>query len=503
MADQVLLPREGGAHAVEIVGRRTRFQGLSRPTGFAVLSILVLSFGWSLYVFADSQLAYLCATAASVALAIELTSIRSQALVVMLVAEVGLLGTDANGELASGTSLLGSLRLLDVTIAAALLTLGLKALRARDKRASAATPAREQTTGHRNALLKRAPEGSFVALVCYALALWLVHGHRIDQLTRADVRVIGLGFGMWIIARTCTSPARMLAPDGLSLAIASLGPLIAAKAVAIYFSGLWVVGSHDRLQASAQYSNGHTRIILVGGDTILILIPAVAALALSCHRSTFARWWLGFCGVSGFVGLLISGTRSGLIVAVLMLVFVTIVSRPPLRIPNGWSIAVLLCSVVLLVAGLAANGTLHRFVTPDRPHVGVNFRADEVRSIFRLPRTDIVFGEGIGGRFLGKDVNGAQVVAGWAHAFPAWIVLKIGILGLVVVSLLALVAVWRRLVYVWRTRPLPLDTTLGCVLLLGVLIMSLTLGRAALAEGSILLGLAVALLGRADDALVP
>jgi hypothetical protein len=465
--------------------------------------MLVLGLGWSLYVFADSQLGYLCAAAASAALAIELASIRSQALIVLLIAEVGLLGTDANGELASGTPILGSLRLLDVTIAVSLLTLGIGALRTHMRRASVAIPSSEDRAAHRDALRRRAPEVAFAAVLCYGLALWLLHGHRIDQLTRADVRVVGLGVATWIIARMCTSSAGLLPHYELSLALASLGPLIAAKAVAIYFSGLWVVGSNDRLQASAQYSDARTRIILVGGDTILILIPAVAALASNFHRSTLARRWLGFCAISGFVGLLISGTRSGLIVAVLMLAFVALISRPPLRKLKAQTIAALVFSVVVLVAGLAASGTLDRFVTPDPPHVGVNFRADEVRSIFRLPSTDLVFGQGIGGRFIGKDVNGAQVVTGWAHAFPAWVVLKIGILGLLVVGLLALVAVWRRLEYVWNARALPANTALGCVLLLGVLAMSLALGRAALAEGSILLGLAVALLGRRNEAHVP
>jgi hypothetical protein len=166
--------------------------------------------------------------------------------------------------------------------------------------------------------------------------------------------------------------------------------------------------------------------------------------------------------------------------------------------PGMRHIAATVPAVALLIAGLIATGTMTRFLTPDPPHVGVNFRVDEVRSLFRLPTNEIVFGQGIGGRFVGKDVNGLQVITGWSHTFPAWIVLKIGILGLVVVSALALVPMWRRLGSVWRVRPLHAEAALGCVLLFGVLIMSLSLGRAALSEGSILIGLAVALLERAE-----
>jgi hypothetical protein len=462
-----------------------------------VLGVLTVSLAWSIYVFADSQLAYVGATAASAAVAIRFASNRSQAIVVLLLAEVGLLGTEANGQLASGTPLLGSFRLLDITVASAVLTLAVVALRALRSNAAGATPP-ESEVRRRIASLARGPEAIFAAVVCWALALWFVHGHLVDQITKSDVRVVGLSVAMWIIARTCTSAAL----GDLPSAIASLGPAISTKAVAIYLSGLWVIGSNDRLQASAVYNGGHTRIILVGGDTILILIPAIAVLALARYRSTADRWWLWFCALFSFVGLLVSGTRSGLIVAVLMLVFVATLQRQNFRMPRRRSIAAFIAAVILLVTGLIATGTMTRFVTSDPPHVGVNFRADEVRSLFRLPATDILFGQGIGGRFVGKDVNGLPIITGWSHALPAWIILKIGILGLIVVSVLAFMPMWRRLTYVQRSRPLQTDAALGCVLLFGVLIMSLSLGRAALPEGAILLGLAVALLGRAHEARV-
>jgi hypothetical protein len=485
-------------HAVPVVGPRGRLHGVTFPSGFVVLSVLAISLAWSVYVFADSQLAYVCATAVSAALGIRFASIPSRAIVVMLVAEVGLLGTEANGELASGTPLLGSFRLLDVTVAASLLALAVAGLWDRRRDVSSATPP-ESEVRHRIAALVRGPQAIFAAIAFWALAVWFVHGHPMDPLTKADVRVVGLGAAMWVIARTCTSQPF----EDLSSAIAALGPLIAAKAVAIYLSGLWVIGSNDRLQASAEYAGGHTRIILVGGDTILILIPAIAVLGLARARSARGRWWLWFCALSGFVGLVISGTRSGLIVAVLMLAFVGVLQWHGLRAPKWRAVAASIAAVLLVVAGLIASGTMTRFVTPDPPHVGVNFRADEVRSLFRLPTKDIVFGQGMGGRFVGKDVNGMRVITGWSHAFPAWIVLKIGILGLVVVSLAAFLPIWRRLAYVWRVRPQQADVTLGCVLLFGVLTMSLSLGRAALAEGSILLGLAVALLERPGRVRVP
>ena len=57
----------------------------------------------------------------------------------------------------------------------------------------------------------------------------------------------------------------------------------------------------------------------------------------------------------------------------------------------------------------------------------MNFRIDEARVILDLPRTDLLLGQGIGGRFLGKDVNGLAIVTPWTHAFPLWVLLKGGL----------------------------------------------------------------------------
>lgn len=453
--------------------------------------MLILGVGWGLYVFGGSQSAYLCATAASVVLAVRLASVRSQALVLLLVAEVGLLGTDANGQLAGGTALIGSFRLFDLTVAASLFTVGAGWLR--NRFTGPASASGDQRANPRAIRLTRVLIAVIVSLFGYALLLWFVHGHRFDQITRADVRVVCLGIAMWVISQACIATNPLTSID-LPVGVASLSPFIAAKALAIYLSGLWVIGSNDRLQASSDYSYGHTRIILIGGDTLLILIPAIALLALARQRGIVARSWMWLCATSALVGLLLSGTRSGLIVAVLMLIFVIVLRRRSWRTIDVRTIAVASCALTFFVTGAIATGTASRFLTRDPPHVGVNFRADELRAILRIPTDEIIVGQGPGGRFVGKDVNGLPVVTGWAHSFPSWVVLKIGVIGLVLSSLLTIAWLWRGLRYIWTATPLPANHTLGLILFLGVLLMSLSLGRAALAEGAILLGLGAALL---------
>jgi hypothetical protein len=482
------------ASAVPVASFQSRFRGFYSASDAVLLGVVVLALAWSLYVFADSQVAYVVATVASMSLAIAFVLVRSPALVALLVAEAGLLGTDANGELARGNSFLGSFRLFDLTLASAVVMIPMAIKRGRgEPHTNKLSAARHR--GLRE-LIQKHGEGAIVcAVLCYAMIVWLLHGHRLDQITKADIRVIGLGLAMWIIARYCIPATE----NRLPLAMASLGPPLTAKALAIYLSGLWVIGSNDRLQATADYSYGHTRIILVGGDTLLILVPAIAAIALTAHTRLATNLWLWCCVVASFIGLFISGTRSGLIVALLMVGFVTGLRHEGFRMPTRRAALALVGALILLIAGLTLSGEGARFITPDAPHVGINFRIDELRSILRLPMGDLLAGQGIGGRFLGKDVAGHPIVSGWSHALLAWIVLKVGLIGLLALTLLFLYTMWHHWSFLWRCRCVSTTGALGGILLAGVLTMSLTLGRAALAEGAILVGLSIALLRHARD----
>ena len=98
------------------------------------------------------------------------------------------------------------------------------------------------------------------------------------------------------------------------MAVASVAT---AKALTISLSGLWVVGPNDRLQASLRGDEG--RVILAGGDTLLAMAPALAVVALGREPSSKRVVALTLAAVSAVVGLLVSGTRTSFLVAMILL----------------------------------------------------------------------------------------------------------------------------------------------------------------------------------------
>jgi O-antigen ligase len=176
--------------------------------------------------------------------------------------------------------------------------------------------------------------------------------------------------------------------------------------------------------------------------------------------------------------------------------------RVRLRRPSVRAASTAVAILALTTAGLVVSGTGARFTKRDAPHVGLNFRTDEVRSFFRLPTNDLLFGQGFGGRFESKDVNGLPVITGWSHVLPVWIWLKVGLIGSVAV-LTATILALRKAFHALRPKPRlhDPDAALALVMMAGLLLMSLTINRVALPEGAVLFGCALGLLDRKEKDL--
>jgi hypothetical protein len=443
-----------------------------------VAAIALVASAWPVFVFADSQAAYVVAVVVSVALAASLARNRSFGVVLLLVAELALLGPEVNGSLAAGTPPLGHLRILDATAAASVVVLA---------------PQLATT-------LRRRPPGILAlasfAVGVWAVGLWFVHGRPRDGLVKADLRVAGLAVATFGIAAVVRRPSARQLVFGLG----GIAALASAKALAIYFTRFWTIGSFDRLQASLSASPS-LRSILVGGDTVLTVAPAVAAIGVLTLQSKRDRLAAAGAGALTLAAVFAAGTRTGLVVAVGTTALVAVaIGRGALRRLRARELAVIVAVLAIALLGAIAFGVAGRFTTADAPHVGLNFREDEARLFFRLPARDILLGQGVGGRFLGKDVNGGFVVTGWMHEFPLWLLLKGGVAAALVGVALAAAALragWRGAA---RGRVEAAGAGTGLALVFGVLVLSLTLGRAALPEGSMLLGLAAGLLWRRGDA---
>ncbi|MGH2899179.1 MAG: hypothetical protein ACRDMZ_10940, partial [Solirubrobacteraceae bacterium] len=150
--------------------------------------------------------------------------------------------------------------------------------------------------------------------------------------------------------------------------------------------------------------------------------------------------------------------------------------------------------VLAIGASAVASGTAQRLVQSDAPHVGLNFRRDEIRSASHLSARDLMLGQGLAGRFASRDVHGATVITGWSHVLPIWVVLKVGLLGLaaLIVALGLLLRRAARLIGDQGRGP----ALIGIQLIGGLILMSLTIGRFAQPEGAMLLGLGAVLLAQ-------
>lgn len=430
---------------------------------------------WPVYVFGSSQVAWLASTVLLAGLAWDLSRRRSPLLAALLLGVVAILGTEASGELAAGTAPLGPLRTLDAVVFAALL---------------ARLP--ELWSLPRN-WRPSAPVMLVFGIAAYAVLLWVLNGLPTDGVARADVRLAGL----MIITAFAVKDLRPWKPVWVARAAAVLVLLTAVKAGALYLADYWTIGTYDRIQASTVQPPGEAlRIILVGGDSLLIVAPACLLALAGAVSGRMDRWLVGVAGASAFVGLLISGTRSSVLVAVLLLVGLAVYEAQRRRLISTHWVAIGLAGGVLLLGGAVAMGVAQRFWQSDAPATGLDFREQELRSFLDLPPRDLILGQGFGGRYVGKNVLGAQVEAGWSHSLPVFIALKIGVVGLLGVGVL-LIAAARRTAGAYRRSAGPETRAMiacAAIALVGTLAMSLTLGRAALPEGAVIIVLSLAML---------
>jgi hypothetical protein len=454
---------------------------LDRPRGRSwavVVAGLALVAAWPAFVFTGSQVAYLGAAVAAAVVSLELARARSVLAVALLIAVLTLIGPEANGALGRGDAPLGTLRLLDITLASALLGVCFKPVEWVDDRRDLLRLAAGAAA--------RSPAAWLLALLLtYSVALWAAYGPSLDGFVKTDVRLVALGFGTFVLTAVC----RRGGAAPLVAVLIALAPWLLLKTAAIDVADLFVIGTYDRAQASLAQS----RVILLGGDTLLILTPALTVLASRRWRARAPRVGLGLCAAASFGALLFGATRTSILVALGLAVLVSaIIIVAAGRRPSLGAVALGLAALVFAGTGLAVTGAGERFLRKDAPHVGINFRHDEMKALLRIDDHKLIVGQGIGGTFPGKDVRGRIVDSGWAHSTPAWVALKLGLPGVALVSVLLLI-LGGRTIKGLRDPGRRWAVSVGATMVFGLLMMSLTLGRAALPEGVVFLAVGIAL----------
>jgi hypothetical protein len=460
-------------------------EAVLRPQ-LAALAVLLGLAALPLYVWGGSQIAFLVSCAAFAFAAGVLTALRSRFAPVLLIGEMAFVGTEVNGAIAAGHAPAGTLRLIDISLAVAVAVVAVQ---------RGPGLLRELRGGLGGGVFRalrsfvgRAPllAGSLV-LVAYAVAVWLSKGAPRDAFVKTDVRLILLAFGCWAVASYCV----VRPPRAFSVALTLLSAGVALKAIALYAARADVVGNFDRLQATSLDKEGF-RVILIGGDTLLTLVPALALLAWTSESDRRRRWLIAACAGLSLVALFAAGTRTSLLITVALAGITALaLHRGRMRelVRRPIVIAALALLVVAFAGAAAATGVGERFTQKDKPHVGLNFRRDELSLFFDQPSRDLVVGQGVGGRFLSKDVQGKPALAGWAHSLPLWVILKVGLIGALAALVLLIVAAWRLGV---RRGSWDDDRATAGIVFAGLLLMSLTLDRAALPEGAVLVGIAAA-----------
>jgi hypothetical protein len=446
--------------------------------------LVVLAVAWTVFVFTGSQAAYLLSIAAACCSAGALAAMGSSLVVGYLVGLMALVGPEVNGQLGNGHAPLGSLRIFDAATATAAVAVSVFV----GRRSMHASLARWRRPGALGVLSGLA--------VGYAALRWAMEGHPVDAYLRTDLRLIVLAVLFWFIASNCRRGGGQV----ILWCLMVVGVLAAVKAAAIHVSGLFTIGAYDRLQATNLNVSGQVRTILVGGDTLLILVPAVAVLLASAERRPLARVALALAGLLCLWGLGLSATRTSLLVAlglILLAVAATLILARSHLSRRALAGGLVLTIIALGVATL--GGAASRLIEAEAPHVGLNFRKDEVNSFLRASATTKYLGQGLAGRFMGKDVNGKAVLTGWAHELPVWIALKAGIFGLLCASL-ALAIMIRRALDALRSGGDRVQVLSGAVIVLGLVVMSMTLDRLALPEGILPLVVGVLLISTAPQA---
>lgn len=447
----------------------------------AAAALFVLT--WPAFIFDGGQFLYLVTMTLATACAALLGWSRTWLAALFVVALATVVGTEARGELGHGSSPLASVRLLDAALLAAVV--GLVASHVAEAGARAMTAAIVSRRGFRSVEL-----WIVLGVTGWAAALWIVDGARRDALLRTDLRLVLLVCGTYLLARSVVANHWSRFVCGLL----ALAPLLAVKAGLIYVTAFFTVGTFDRLQA-AFLELPSKRVLLVGGDTLLILVPALAATMALYTESPRRRVLCALAAACSIGGVVLSGTRTSLLIVIVMVLAVFAVPLFQRRIrPTAGSAIVVIVTVVALAAGTFATGLAQRLAEPDKPHVGINVRAEEIRWVGQLPTRDLLIGQGLGGNFMAKDVNGMPVTSGWSHVLPVWIVLKVGVLGLLalVVALGLLARRALELIRVQRHGP----ALIGAQILGGLVLMSMTIGRLGQPEGAMLVAIAAVLLHR-------
>jgi hypothetical protein len=336
-------------------------------------------------------------------------------------------------------------------------------------------------------------------VVIIVLALLIALADRTpSDLLLADLHGVALPFALYVIARRAIP---RLGGDGVVLMVLLATALAAAKALAIaLLSPAAAVGPGSIWQAFVIHDSlGIERVVLIGGDTLLALGPALCVAARRLGSLRGGRW-VALLVLSG-LATGATGTRTNIIAGTIALLAALALDRldPACAAPMGRLIAGVLAGLtILLVAGFVvpvggqgiAQSVTARFNSQSNIQQSLQYRADESTRLEQALQGKMILGLGAGGTFVTEVPSTFGFELGptlWAHNGYLWIALKVGIVGLILFAL----GIWLLVRRLWQRRNQMLARA-GLIWLIGILVLSISTNRFNDAGAGLLLALGFA-----------
>lgn len=285
------------------------------------------------------------------------------------------------------------------------------------------------------------------------------------------------------------------------------GALAGAKALALWGAGIDVTGGpNSALQAVSRIEPVvfARRTILTGGAMICVLaVPVTLALLFRAGRT---ERWLAPLVLLPLGAVLVSLTRASMLGAIAGAVLVVLVARSG-REANLRHVVTIVAAAWIGALALTWQASdspwssvVARFGSDQARATSLGFREREAEAVVdALDGTQWITGLGLGGRFelvaAGTNPEGNS----YAHAWPLWLLLKGGVVGLLLATAGYVAILWRLLI-----RPVdaqPARRALGAAFA-ALLVSSLAVNSFPLAEGNLVLGFFAAAAGVASAGAV-
>lgn len=287
-----------------------------------------------------------------------------------------------------------------------------------------------------------------------------------------------------------------------STAIASL------KAIYIAISGqtfssdassanLWQAYSSVDPQIQGQ------RVILWGADTFFAITPLLMlGFFLYSVRRRLVIYYVPF--ISIIVGLFLSYTRThlfGLLFA--MATIAILVKAQPDKLKHYFSKTILVFAFlvpIVIIANMRVGSSsytlketfsnrFHINVTNPMESGSISYRIQESKAVLSEIKDYVLFGKGFGGEYYFKGfLNESKSL--WTHNGYIWILLKTGVVGLTIFSLVVIVLFKRGIQKTRASADIEMKAIIVGYLggLYVLLIMAITINRIASLEGCIYIG---------------